>query len=150
MQVGDIMTRDVKTANPDDTFADAARLLHEHGISSVLVLEGRSPRGIVTERDLVNVVADGQDPARVRIADRMTTDLATVESSADITEAAALMGERRIRHLPVVDRGELAGIISIRDLTTWAIGEMTSGHELADMERSAAALSAVAEVKRAE
>jgi signal-transduction protein with cAMP-binding, CBS, and nucleotidyltransferase domain len=59
------------------------------------------------------------------------------------------MARLRIRHLPVVDNGKLAGIISIRDLTNWAVEEMTGGHELADMQRSATTLSAAAEVHRA-
>ncbi|HEX9891846.1 MAG TPA: CBS domain-containing protein [Actinomycetota bacterium] len=150
MQVGDIMTRDVKTVSAEDTFAQAAKVLHEHGISSVIIKDNGGAAGIVTERDLVDVVADGLDPASVKVGERMTKDLATVEARTDITEAAQLMGSRRIRHLPVVDRGQLAGIVSIRDLTSWAVGEMTGGHELPDMERSSAALSAAVEAKREE
>lgn len=150
MQVGDIMTRDVKTVSADDTFAQAAKMLHEHGISSVLIKDNGGAAGIVTERDLVNVVAEGLDPMSVKVGERMTRDLATVEPRTDIAEAAQLMGSRRIRHLPVVDRGQLAGIVSIRDLTSWAVGEMTGGHELPDLERSSAALSAAVEAKREE
>ena len=150
MQVGDIMTKDVRTVSAEDTFADAARILHEHGISSVIIKGNGGAAGIVTERDLVNVVAEGLDPASVKVGDRMTKDLATVEPRTDIAEAAQLMGSRRIRHLPVVDKGQLTGIVSIRDLTSWAVGEMTGGHELPDMERSSAALSAAVEAKREE
>jgi CBS domain-containing protein len=150
MQVGDIMTRDVKTADANDTFAEVAKILHDNGISSVIVQGDKGPAGIVTERDLVNVVADGLDPKAVRVSDRMTTDLATVEPRTDIAEAARLMAERRIRHLPVMDKTQLAGIISIRDLTSWAVEEMTGGHELPDFERSQAALSAAMEAKRKE
>ena len=53
----------------------------------------------------------------------MTKELATIEPKTDIADAAALMAERRIRHLPVVEHGELAGIISIRDLLSWAASE---------------------------
>ncbi len=150
MQVGDIMTRDVKTANASDTFADVARTLHDNRISSVIVTDEGRPAGIVTERDLVNVVADGVDPREEAVGGRMTRDLATVESRTDIADAAALMAERGIRHLPVVDRGQLAGIVSIRDLTNWAVEELTAGHELPDLERSQAALAAHVEVKRNE
>ena len=142
MQVSDIMERDVKTVSADDSFADAARVLREYRISSVIVGEGGAPRGIVTERDFVSLVADGLDPATTKVGDRMTTELATVEPRTDIAEAARIMAERRIRHLPVVDRGSLAGIISIRDLMSWAVAEQTGGHELPDMERSTAALTA--------
>ena len=63
MQVGDIMTRDVKTAKASDTFADVARILHDNRISSVIVMDGDRVAGIVTERDLVDAVADGEDPS---------------------------------------------------------------------------------------
>jgi CBS domain-containing protein len=149
MQVGDIMHGNVVTVGADDTFSQAAAILRERRISSVLVQGDAGPAGIVTERDFVNLVADGQDPAAVRIGDRMTRDLATVEPRTDIADAAALMASRGVRHLPVLDRGELVGIISIRDLTSWAVEELTGGHELPDIERSSAALTAAVEVERA-
>jgi len=150
MQVGDIMTRDVKTANASDTFADVARILHDNRISSVIVMDGGQVAGIVTERDLVNVVAEGLDAREQSVGERLTRDLTTVESRTDISDAAELMASRGIRHLPVLDRGSLAGIVSIRDLTNWAVGELTAGHELPDLARSQAALAAHVEVKRNE
>jgi len=148
MKVGDIMSRNVVTVDPGATFADAAKTLHEHGISSVVVKGAKGAAGIVTERDFVNLVADGKDPATVKISDRMTKDLALVQPKTDIADAAKLMAERRIRHLPVVERGKLVGILSIRDLTSWAVGEVTGGHELPDLERSSAALAAAVEIDR--
>ena len=148
MRVADIMTADVKTASVDDTFADVARLLHDNGISSVIVKDDDAPAGIVTERDLVNVVADGLDPREVRVGERMTRNLDTVEPRTDITEAAEHMARLRIRHLPVVDGGRLVGIISIRDLTAWAVEELSGGHELADLQRSHSTLSAAARINR--
>ncbi len=150
MQVGDIMTREVQTATMSNTFADVAKILHDSRISSVIVMEGDQVAGIVTERDLVNVVAEGVDPRDEPVSGRLTRDLATVEPRTDIADAARLMASRGIRHLPVLDRGSLAGIISIRDLTNWAVEELTAGHELPDLERSQAALAAHVEVKRNE
>jgi CBS domain-containing protein len=149
MQVGDIMTPEVKTCSIDHTFADAARVLHDNGISSVIITgEKGEVAGIVTERDLVNIVADGLDPQEETLAGRMTRDLATVERKTDIADASRIMAERKIRHLPVIERGTLQGIVSIRDLWKWALEELTAGHELPDMERSHKALSAAVEVKR--
>jgi CBS domain-containing protein len=148
MQVGEIMKTDVKTASAGQTFADAAKLLQDHGISSVIVKDGDSVSGIITERDLVNVVADGLDPSTVKIGDRMTRELDTVEPRTDIAEAAEHMARLKIRHLPVVDSDGVVGIVSIRDLTNWAVGELTGGHELPDLERSHQALEAAAEINR--
>jgi CBS domain-containing protein len=149
MRVGDIMTADVKTVSPKDTFADAARVLSSNRISSVVVKDGEKVAGIITERDVVHAVAEGIDPAKVTVGERMTKELTTVDRKADVADAAGLMAEKRIRHLPVLDRGSLSGIVSIRDLTSWAIQEVTGGHELPDLERSSAALSAAVEVKDA-
>jgi len=148
MQVGDVMKSAVKTTTPDQTFADVAKLLKDNAISSVVVMEGDRLAGIVTERDLVNLVADGLDPTAVKVADRMSTKLDTVEPRTDISEAAEHMARLRIRHLPVLDKGKLVGIISIRDLTNWAVEEITGGHELPDLERSHTTLSAAAEINR--
>jgi CBS domain-containing protein len=148
MQVGEIMNPDVKTASAEDTFADAAKLLHENGISSVIVKDGDALSGIITERDLVNVVADGLEPSSVKIADRMSRNLDTVEPRTDIAEAAEHMARLKIRHLPVCEGSKVVGIISVRDLTNWAVGELTGGHELADLERSHQTLSAAAEINR--
>ncbi|HZD18888.1 MAG TPA: CBS domain-containing protein [Actinomycetota bacterium] len=146
MQVRDIMHTEVRTASPDDTFEHVASILHQHGISSVVVMDGDRLAGIVTERDLVNLVADGGDPRTTRVSERMTRDLDTVDPRTDIAEAAEHMARLKIRHLPIVDGGRLAGIISIRDLTNWAVQELTAGHELPDMERSHVALRSAAEV----
>ena len=150
MQVGDIMHSDVKTASPEDTFADVARIMHRNRISSVVVLDGAKLRGIVTERDIVNLVAAGGDPHSVTVAHGMTRrDLATVSPKTDIAEAAELMVARNIRHLPVVDtRGRVVGIISIRDLTRWAAEELSGGHEMPDIARSHTALKAATELAR--
>ena len=78
----------------------------------------------------------------------MTTDLMTTYPQALLADVAALMASRKIRHLPVVDEDRLVGIISIRDLTNWAMQELTAGHELPDLERSHTALSAAAELNR--
>ncbi len=148
MLVGDIMHREVTTVRGDEDFAAAARLMHERHISSLIVTDGSRPAGILTERDVVNVVAEGLDPAATRVRDRMSTDLATVTPRDDVAEAARLMAERGIRHLPVVRKDDLVGIISIRDLITWAVEELTGGHELADVARGATTLSHAVRAER--
>jgi len=149
MQVGEIMHTDVKTAAADATFADVAKTMRSNGISSVVVLDGKKLTGIVTERDIVNLVAAGGDPHSVRVAHGMTRrDIETVSPKTDIAEAADHMVVRNIRHLPVVDRGRVVGIISIRDLTRWAADELSAGHELPDLARSHKALRAASELQK--
>jgi CBS domain-containing protein len=149
MQVGDIMNREVVTVRPQDTFAGAAEVLRRNRISSVVVEEGEEgPAGILTERDVVALVSEGLDPNRTTVGERMTRELITVPPRTDVAEAARLMAERGVRHLPVVDRGRLVGMVSIRDLLAWGLQEVTGGHELPDMERGAAALSAAADLQR--
>jgi CBS domain-containing protein len=149
MQVGEIMHTDVKAANADDTFAQVAKIMRLHGISSVVVLDGKKLAGILTERDIVNLIAAGGDPHSVKIALGMTRrDLETVTSKTDIAEAAEHMAARNIRHLPVVDSGKVVGIISIRDLTRWAAEELSGGHEMPDVARSTVALRAASELQK--
>src|SRR5213083_291942 len=98
MRVSDIMRRDIVTLGTDATFSRAAKVLKDREISSLIVQDGGGPSGIITERDIVNLIADGQDPHVVVLADRMTKDLITIEPEMDADEAAHLMIEHRIRH----------------------------------------------------
>ncbi len=149
MQVADIMHTDVKTADGEDTFADVAKMMRTNGISSVVVLEGPKLAGIVTERDIVNLVAAGGDPHTVKVAHGMTRrDLETIGSKTDLADAAEHMVSRNIRHLPVVDAGTVIGIVSIRDLTRWAADELSSGSEMPDIVRSQKALKAASELQK--
>lgn len=150
MQVGDIMHTDVNTADAEDTFADVAKVMRSNGISSVVVLDGgKKLAGIVTERDIVNLVAAGGDPQSVKVMHGMTRrHLETASSKVDIAEAADRMVSLNIRHLPVVDKSKVVGIVSIRDLTKWAAEELTGGHEMPDIERSQRALRAASELQK--
>jgi signal-transduction protein with cAMP-binding, CBS, and nucleotidyltransferase domain len=103
----------------------------------------------VTERDTVNLVAAGGDPHTVKVAHGMTRrDLETVGPKMDLADAAEHMVARNIRHLPVVDRGRVIGIVSIRDLTRWAAEELASGTEMPDIARSHKALRAASELQK--
>ncbi len=150
MLVSDIMRGDVKTADADDTFADVAKAMRTNGISSVVVLEkGGKLAGILTERDIVNLIAAGGDPHSVKVVHGMTRrHLETIGPKADIAEAADRMVSLNIRHLPVVERGKVVGIVSIRDLTKWAAEELSGGHEMPDIARSQKALRAATELQK--
>jgi CBS domain-containing protein len=149
MLVGEIMHSDVKTASASDSFADVAKMMRSNGISSVVVLDGKKLQGIVTERDIVNLVAEGGDPNTTTVEGRMTRlDLITVDPKTELSQAAELMVSNNIRHLPIVDGGSVVGIVSIRDMTRWAADELAGGHEMPDIAGSHAALQAASELQR--
>src|SRR4029078_8091873 len=147
MLVGEIMRGDVKTAEAGDTFADVAKQMRANGISSVVVLGSDGAlAGIVTQRDIVNLVAAGGDPHGVEVAHGMTRrHLETIGPKADIAEAADQMVSLNIRHLPVVEKDRVVSIVSIPDLTRWAAEELAGGHEMPDIARSQTALKAASE-----
>jgi CBS domain-containing protein len=149
MLVGEIMHSDVKTASANDSFADVAKMMRSNGISSVVVLDGKKLQGIVTERDIVNLVAEGGDPNTTTVERRMTRlDLITVDPKTELSQAAELMVSNNIRHLPIVDGGDVVGIVSIRDMTRWAADELSGGHEMPDIAGSHAALQAASQLQR--
>ncbi|CAO3448965.1 CBS domain-containing protein [Azospirillum sp.] len=99
------------------TVRDAATLMAAKRIAAVLVTEGRTLKGIVTERDMtVRVVAAGLDPDTTPLSAVMTEDPDTLEPSATALSALDLMEQRRYRHLPIAVDGEVVGMVSIRDL----------------------------------
>jgi CBS domain-containing protein len=113
--IADVMTRELLRASPDESLAEASQHMVERGVGAVLVMDGDRLEGILTERDILKAVAMGvTESARVR--DWMTTRPETIEASDDTGHAAALMIHGGFRHLPVLDGGAVAGIISIRDL----------------------------------
>lgn len=105
---------------------DAAVLMNEQRIGSLIVLEDGAMAGILTERDiLTRIVAVSEDPSTVRVADVMTTPVLTCTSKTTAAEARVVMRNQHIRHLPVIDDGRLIGMISIGDLNMVDNAELT-------------------------
>ncbi|WP_126173295.1 CBS domain-containing protein [Altericroceibacterium xinjiangense] len=101
----------------DATVEHAARKLAENRIGALPVLDGGKPIGIFSERDLLYCIAhEGADVLRRPVSEVMTAPAITVDSSTGVMDALELMTRRRIRHLPVVDKGRLSGFVSIGDL----------------------------------
>jgi CBS domain-containing protein len=103
---------------PEATVFDAARCMTEHRIGGLVVSEGSSTIGIITERDIMrHVVAEGKNPSTTPVREIMTSDVMCCHPHTSVEEARVVMKERRIRHLPVLDdAGQLCGLISIGDL----------------------------------
>ena len=122
MKVADGMTTNVVTLNSTATAAEAAKKMQSENVGTVLVLDGGSLKGLVTDRQIVTkVVAAGKDPAKVNVNEFMTKDPVTISSEKDIHEAGRIMGEQGYRRVPVVDDGKLLGLISIADLAKHAM-----------------------------
>ena len=103
---------------------DVVRLMAEHGIGSVLVMRGDQLAGIATERDCARkVILKGRSSQDTPVADIMSSPVLTVSPGDDIRRCMQIVTERRIRHLPVVDEGQVVGLISIGDLLKWVIRE---------------------------
>lgn len=117
MEIREHMKRDVKTCSGNGSVAAAAKKMAKHNIGSLIVAKGDTPIGIFTERDLVKrVVALGKDPDKVRVGDVMTRELITVDAGESVGAAYHIMVARGVRHVPVVEKGHLVGIISQKDL----------------------------------
>ncbi|HEX5103509.1 MAG TPA: CBS domain-containing protein [Pirellulaceae bacterium] len=108
----------VHSCKPEDTLADAVDLLVGHNIGSLVVLDGDGQMvGIITERDILRASAVTRGPLEfVRVHERMTRCPVVASPDEEVSDTMGVMTERRIRHLPVVENGRLAGIISIGDV----------------------------------
>jgi CBS domain-containing protein len=108
---------DVLTIEPTATLVAAARKMRDRNVGAAVVVDPQGAvAGIFTERDLLRAVADGVDPEAGDVRSHMTTNPVTLPSNHSPSEAAQTMSEGRFRHIPVVDEGQLVGIVSIRDL----------------------------------
>ena len=113
--VANHMSSDLLTVSAGERLGEAAKRMVARGVGAVLVMEGERLEGILTERDLMRAVAGGYSENAV-VAEWMTRHPETVEASDATDHAASLMIHGGFRHLPVYDGGQLAGIVSIRDL----------------------------------
>src|SRR5207244_9252010 len=107
-----------------------ARKMWEQQTGSLLVIDGEDLVGIVTERDILKAVATGSPLEETRISQVMSKDLVTVGPGTSLREAAKIMADRWIRHLPVLDNGKLVGILSQRDLAGVLAGALNEPEAL--------------------
>ncbi|MBK9304207.1 MAG: CBS domain-containing protein [bacterium] len=128
-KVSDILAakgREVLQVDPDDTVLSAIASMVERGVGSVLVTRGKEIHGIFTERDyLAKIALQGRSSRDTKVRDVMSFELICVGEHHDVADVMAIMTEARIRHLPVVDRGGLAGLVSIGD----CVRQISQDHE---------------------
>lgn len=114
--VEDIMSTPLKTISASATLREAATRMREHDVSALFV--PGSSAGIVTTTDVVEAVAEGRDLSEVQVADVMTAPVERITTAVELNEAAAMMVNFGIKHLPVIDSdGDYVGMVSTTDLT---------------------------------
>jgi CBS domain-containing protein len=114
--IADVMTTRLVQAEPGESVRVAIRRMCDAGVGSIAVCDGSRLVGILTERDVLGLAARGLDLDDLLVREAMTEHVVTVSPDADIVATARLMGERHIRHLPVVEGENLLGIVGIRDV----------------------------------
>ena len=117
MQVRHGMSPEVLSIGPDHTLRAASRLMSGRRVGAAVVVDPEMPGiGILTERDILDSIGAGQDPAAERVRDHLTADVVFAAPDWSLEEAAVAMVRGRFRHLIVTDGGEIAGILSVRDI----------------------------------
>ena len=117
MQVRDGMSTVVLTVGPHHTLREAARLMADRKVGAAVVLDPDSPGpGIITERDLMESIGRGQDPDTERVGSHLTSHLVFAAPDWSLEEAAVAMVRGGFRHLVVTEGGDIAGVLSVRDV----------------------------------
>jgi signal-transduction protein with cAMP-binding, CBS, and nucleotidyltransferase domain len=133
MQVQSGMSTVVLTVGPDHTLAQVARAMTDRGVGAAVVVDPDQPGpGIITERDILQSLGAEQDPATEKVCDHLSKDLTFAEPGWSLEYAAEAMVRGGFRHLVVIDGGEMAGVLSMRDIVRcWvqegAVSEMPAG-----------------------
>jgi CBS domain-containing protein len=140
MEVRDGMSNVILTVGPGHTMRQAAKRMTEKGVGAAVVIDENefAPR-IVSERDVLNSLGRGEDPDSERVGDHMSDAVISASPGWSLERAAVEMSRRHIRHLVVVDAGELVGILSIRDIIRcWTSEGATSGMTPPEAEQTPA------------
>ncbi|HYX77944.1 MAG TPA: CBS domain-containing protein [Solirubrobacterales bacterium] len=129
MEVRQGMSEVVLTVGPGHTLREAAKRMTERKVGAAIVIDDEYPGPrIISERDILNSLGRGEDPDAERVADHMSDTVISAAPDWSLERAAMEMSKRHIRHLVVVERGELVGILSMRDIVrVWTSEGATSG-----------------------
>lgn len=117
LMVRDVMTKAVKTVRVDDSVMEAVQKMNKFRISSVVVMDGKRPVGILTERDILErIVEHCIDPRVIKVRESMSSPIVTIRPHMSIEEAAGLMAQKKIKKLPVIADDKLVGIVTSMDI----------------------------------
>jgi CBS domain-containing protein len=128
MHVRDAMSTRVVTIGPMHTLREAARVMASRRVGAAVVLDGdTSGVGILTERDVLYAIGGGQNPDTEKVADHLTSDLVFATPDMPLEDAAGLMIRGGFRHLVVLDKDDVVGIVSVRDvIRLWTAAPLSS------------------------
>jgi CBS domain-containing protein len=136
MKVRDVMTSEVVTARADTTLEEIATMMKAGDTGAIPVVEENELLGLITDRDIViRCVAEGHDPSDVTAEDILSENLEVVDPDTNVEEALDLMARHQIRRLPVVDNGELVGMVSLGDMAVKRSGKKDTGETLKDVSK---------------
>lgn len=120
----DAKGRDIWSIGPSASVYDAMKLMADKEIGSLMVMEGTKLVGLISERDYARkVILLGRSSKTTQVKEIMTSRVVYAQPEQNIEECMALVTEKRVRHLPVMEQGELIGVISIGDLVKSIIAE---------------------------
>jgi CBS domain-containing protein len=114
--------RQVFTTAPQVTVYEALEMMAERGIGALVVIDGTEPVGVISERDYARkVILEGRSSKETKVWEIMSSPAVTVNPTTTVDECMQRMTEERCRHLPVVEKGNVVGLVSIGDLVNWII-----------------------------
>jgi CBS domain-containing protein len=128
-RIADVMNLRLVSVKPEETVQVAIARMCEENVGSVAVCEGSRLVGIFTERDVLRLAGQEGGLGDARVGDVMTTTLVTVNPDDDVLAAARVMGEKQIRHLPVVQDGNVLGLVGIRDVMRVLVEQLWREHD---------------------
>lgn len=135
--IRDIMTSSVATVSPQQSVKEAAQIMSQYNVGSIPVVDNGNCIGIVTDRDIaLRSASQGLDPQATAVQSVMSTGLVTGAPEMAVHEAASLMAEKQIRRLPVVENGQLTGMVALGDLATTNIYQNEAGEALSGISES--------------
>lgn len=118
MIVRDIMSTNVAFVSSEDSIEKAAQLMKQHDVGSIPVCKQDSVIGIVTDRDItLRSVASGQDTSQGNVSSIMSTDCTVGKPDMNVSDAARIMSDKKIRRLPIVENNCLVGIVALGDIS---------------------------------
>ena len=136
-----IMSEDCITVTSQNSILDTAMKMRDHDIGFIPVVDGKKLVGVITDRDLVIRGLAENKPATAPIQDMLSQQLTTISPETSVEEAAQIMAREQIRRLPVVENGELVGVVAIGDLAVREMHDEKAGKALSEISESEKTLS---------